>query len=144
MQNASAPTITNFRKPGRRLAALICATAALAVAVPAAASAEAPFGAATAPVSANFARPVAKVVGNQALVQLHCAGSHRGVCSGTVSVAAAGKRHEVPFSVLGGSSGSVAVPVSRHALDSGRAIAVARTVQAAGGFAQATEVLRLR
>lgn len=142
MQNAPAPTtITSFRKPGRRLAALVCATAALAVAAPAAASAEAPFGAATAPVSANFARPIAKVLGNQALVQLHCAGSHLGVCSGTVSVAAAGKRHEVPFSALGGTNTSVAVPVSRHAR---HAIAVARTAQAAGGFARATEVLSLR
>ncbi|HVY97631.1 MAG TPA: hypothetical protein VHA54_11785 [Solirubrobacterales bacterium] len=144
MQNASAPTTNSFRKPGRRLAALVCATAALAVAAPAAASAEAPFGAATAPVSANFARPVAKVVGNQALVQLHCAGSRLGVCSGTISVAAAGARHQVPFSVLGGTSDSVAVPVARGALDSGRGIAVARTAQPAGGFAQATEVLRLR
>lgn len=145
MQNAPAPTtLTNFRKPGRRLAALLCASAALAVAAPVAASAEAPFGAASAPVSANFARPVAKVVGNQALVQLHCAGSHLGVCSGTVSVAAAGKRHEVPFSAIGGTSTSVAVPVAHRALRRGRAIAVARTVQAAGGFARATEVLRLR
>ncbi len=144
MQNAPTPTITSFRKPGRRLAALVCATAALAVAAPAAASAEAPFGAATAPVTANFARPVAKVVGNQALVQLHCAGSHLGVCSGTVSLAAGGKRHQVPFSVLGGMSDVVAVPVSHGALDSGRGLAVARTAQAAGGFAQASEVLDLR
>ncbi len=144
MQNASAPKIISFRKPGRRLAALVCATAALAVAGPAAASAEAPFGAATAPVTANFARPVAKVVGNQALVQLHCAGSRLGVCSGTISVVAVGKRHQVPFSVMGGSNDIVAVPVSHGARKRGRGLAVARTAQAAGGFARSSEVLRLR
>jgi hypothetical protein len=144
VQNASAPKTISFRKPGRRLAALVCATAALAVAGPAAAGAEAPFGAATAPVTANFARPVAKLVGNQALVQLHCAGSRLGVCSGTVSVGIAGKRHQVPFSVIGGGNDVVAVPVARVAHRHGHGLAIARTAQAAGGFAQSSEVLRLR
>lgn len=129
-----------------RLGATLCAAALLATAaVPATAAAwSAPFDAPT-EMSLSFARDTARLVGPDALVLVKCTGSRIGICSGTVTLSAGGRKHKAPFSVTGGSSQSLAVPVgSSKALGSTAGLAVAKTAQASGGYVQNTDVLHFR
>jgi hypothetical protein len=121
-------------------AVVLCVATLLATAVPAG-SDPVPAGP---QLSLVFVRPTARVVGSQALILVRCLGSQRAVCSGTVSVSVAHRRHRAPFSVGGGSRESLAVPVgSRRAVGVlGRA--VASTAQPSGGYVRIRETLRLR
>ena len=95
--------------------------------------------------SLSFARRTARLVGPEALVLVECAGPKDGICSGTVTVSAGGHQHKTPFSLLGGSRQSLAVTVGpAKALSGTSGLAVARTLQAGGGFARSSEVLHFR
>jgi hypothetical protein len=123
------------------------AVALLVAAVPASGSAVAgwsPPGAGS-QMSLSFARSTAQIVGTQALVLVRCDGSRKGICNGTVTVSAGGRKHRAPFAVAGGSRQLLAVPVgSRKALGGTSGRAVARTVQPTGGYLRSGEMLRFR
>jgi hypothetical protein len=133
---------TRSNSPHRLRASAVAAVAALALALPAAASA----GGTALPGQGSlfFARASAKLAGDSALVPVRCAGTAEALCSGTISLSVHGHRTESPFSVTSGGERTVAVPVAGGDLAGARAVAVAKTSQVAGGFAEATEVLRLR
>ncbi|HET6571876.1 MAG TPA: hypothetical protein VFG58_10370 [Solirubrobacterales bacterium] len=96
-------------------------------------------------MSLVFVRPTARVVGSQALISVRCVGSRNAVCSGTVSISVAHRRHRAPFSVGGGSRQSLAVPVGpRRAVDGALGRAVANTAQPSGGYVRIREALRFR
>jgi hypothetical protein len=96
-------------------------------------------------MSLVFRGETAHLVGHTALLPVKCLGSGDGLCSGTVSVAFAGNRHRAPFSVPGGSTQDLTVPVGPVGQLHGRkAIAVARTAQAPSPFARSTAVIHFR
>ncbi len=124
------------------MGATLCAAALLATAAaPTTAGARSAFDAPS-QMSLSFARGSAQLLGRDALVQVRCAGSRNGTCNGTVILSTGGRKHKVPFAVVGGSSESLTVPVGSHHASS--ALAVAKTVQPAGGYARSSEVLRFR
>lgn len=133
---------TRSTSPRRIRATAVAALATLALALPAAAGA---VGTALpGQGSLFFARASAELAGDSALVPVRCAGTAEALCSGTISLSVHGHRTESPFSVTSGGERTVAVPVGGGDLAGARAIAVAKTSQAAAGFVEATEVLRLR
>lgn len=92
-----------------------------------------------------FARPSARIVGDQALILVRCEGPRQGICNGTVTVAARGHRHREPFSLAGGTRQSLAVKVgARRRLSGSRARAIASTAQSDGGYVRSRETLRFR
>ncbi len=96
-------------------------------------------------MSLSFRSETARLVGPDALVLVKCIGSQNGICSGTVTLAARGQKHRVPFSVVGGSSLSLTVPVgSSKGLGATSGLAVAKTTQPSGGFARSSEVLHFK
>lgn len=128
-----------------RLTATLCAVALLASAIPAMAAARSTVFEAPAEMSLYFARGTARLVGPDALILVKCTGSQDGICSGTVTLSAAGHKHKVPFSVVGGSSQSLTVPVGLSKDLSGTSgLAVARTAQPSGGSARSSEVLHFQ
>lgn len=122
---------------------LLATTCALAIlAFPGAA------GAATGPVPSSesslaFASENAHLVGSQALVLVKCLGSQSSTCNGTLTLRTSGNRHKVPFSVIGGTSQSLTVPLGGDSAAK-RAVAVAETAQGSGGYVRSSEVLHLR
>jgi hypothetical protein len=122
---------------------LLAATCALAIlAVPGIA------GAAIGPVPASesslaFGSERAHLVGSQVLVLVKCLGSQGSTCNGTLTLITSGNRHKVPFSVIGGTSQSLTVPLGADST-ARRAVAVAETAQASGGYVRSSEVLHLR
>jgi hypothetical protein len=128
-----------------RLGATLCAAALLATAVPAIAAAGSTPFAAAAEMSLSFASQSAPLVGPEALVRVRCTGPQDGICSGTVTLSAGGRKHKVPFSVVGGSGQSLTVPVgSSRALGASSGLAVAKTLQPSGGYVRDSEVLHFR
>ncbi len=129
----------------RLWAPALCVAALLASAVPAGSAAgSSPFDGGS-PMSLVFMRPTARVVGSEALVSVKCVGSRNAVCSGTVSIAVAHRRHQTPFSVSGGSRQSLAVPVGpRRTVGNTLGRAVANTAQPSGGYVRIREALRFR
>lgn len=124
-----------------RFGATLCALLLLPTAIPAIAVASTPFDAPS-EMNLSFASESARLVGHEALVLVRCTGSRNGICSGTVTVSARGRKHKVPFSVVGGSIQSLTVPVgSSRALGATSGLAVARTVQPSGGYVRSSEVL---
>lgn len=95
-------------------------------------------------LSLAFNSESAHLVGSQALVLVKCLGSRASTCNGTLTLSTAGNRHRVPFSVIGGTSEDLAVPLGSDASSARRAVAVARTVQASGRYVRSSEVIRLR
>lgn len=92
-----------------------------------------------------FTKGSARIVGSEALVPVRCEGPQAGICTGTAVFKVAGKKREFPFAVTGGTRSSLAVTLGRaEGLRGKRAVALARTVQQGGGYANAREVLRLR
>lgn len=116
----------------------------------------APAGAATAApgtgseeMSLEFTRSTARVVGSGALVFVKCTGPSSGLCTGTVALRLGAKSHKAPFSVVGGASQNVVVPLGsdREAFDRAggkTALAVASTAQALGSYVETTGVLHLK
>ena len=125
----------------KKLGLLFCALVAIAaIALPVSASAAPSFPATG---SLYFSKATAKVVGGTALVPVECIGAKGSICSGELSLDAGGTTSEAPFSVSSGGKRVVSIPVSGSASGSS-AVATAQTVQSYGGYATATEVLRLR
>lgn len=113
------------------------------IAAPAAAEGSPPEGAAEATLV--FKAGSARLVGASALVKVRCLGPRSGLCNGTVTLSVAKRRNEVPFSVGGGNSQSIAVPVGPAGrLDGMIAVAVAKTAQPFGGSRTSARRLRLR
>lgn len=127
------------------LGVTLCAAALLATAIPASAAAQStPFDTPS-EMSLSFAGRTARLVGPDALVLVKCTGSHNGICSGTVTLSAGGKKHKVPFSVVGGNRQSLTVPVGlSKALGATSGLAVAKTVQPSGGYVRNSEVLHFQ
>ena len=78
-----------------------------------------------------------------ARVPVQCVGTKGSICSGELSIEAGGSTSEAPFSVTSGGRRIVSIPVS-DATTGSSVVAVAKTAQGYGGYATATEVLRLR
>jgi hypothetical protein len=141
MNAAPARPMESSQKRRRRLGAMLCAAALLAAAVPAIAAGSTVFDTPS-QMSLSFSRGSARLLGRDALVPVRCAGSRSGTCNGTVTLSAGGRKHEVPFAVVGGSGENLTVPIGSHHAAS--ALAVAKTVQPAGGYVRSSEVLRFR
>ena len=134
-----------------RLATLAtAATLLLALALPAAASAESATEFVSGPrMTLVFAGDTARETGAGAVVSVKCQGPRSGVCAGTLSLDLGEGIHKVPFSVMGGHRQSVVVPLGSDASvssESGprRAFAVASTMQPLGPCAQSEHVLRIK
>ena len=128
-------------KCSKKLGMLSCAVAAAAsIALPVSAAAAPSFPASG---SLFFSKASAKLVGDTALVPVQCVGVKGSICSGELSIEAGGATSEALFSVTGGGRRIVSIPVSGAASGSS-VVATAKTVQSYGGYATATEVLRLR
>lgn len=126
---------------------VICAAALLlATVAPAAiASADPVLPGVRSETSLVFTAETARLVGSTALVPVKCLGPREESCTGTVTLTANGRKHKAPFSVIGGTSQSLAVPVgSGRGLTERRAVAVARTLQPLGDYARSSGVLRFR
>jgi len=95
-------------------------------------------------LSLAFPSEKAHLVGSQALVFVKCLGSQANTCNGTLTLTTSGNKHKVPFSVIGGTSQNLTVPLGSDADTAKRAVAVARTAQGSGGYARSSEVLHLR
>jgi hypothetical protein len=136
-------TIGPAKKVKATVVALLCG-AALIGAVPAAASA-APVPGSEGAMNLEFARDTVRTVGPGALVFVKCSGPESGLCSGTVTLTVAGAKHKVAFSVSGGSSQNLVVPLGSDKVASGTAaVAQSSTAQPIGAFSQSTEVLHFR
>jgi hypothetical protein len=147
MSRQGERSIGKAKKAKATLVAMICG-AALIAAVPAVASAapnyggEAPGGG---QMNLEFARATVRTVGPGALVFVKCTGADTGLCTGTVTLTVAGAKHKVPFSVSGGVSQALVVPLGSDTPGSGAtAVGTASTAQPIGAFAQSTEVLHFR
>ena len=125
------------------LVALLCGTALIG-AVPAGALAD-PGAAPEGGMNLEFARDTVRTVGPGALVFVKCTGSEDGICTGILTLSVAGTKHKVPFSVRGGVSQNVVVPLDSEAVGNGtKALGTASTAQPIGAYAQSTEVLRFK
>ncbi len=128
---------------GLLVAALLPGFVAYAtVAGTAAASTQIPGGAAT---RLSIASSDAHLLGREALIPVECEGPRETLCSGTLSVSDGGQTRSAPFSLYAGSHQRLAVAVGSNFASSGdAAVAVARTAQSYGGFAQSRAVIRFR
>jgi hypothetical protein len=144
-------TPSKVEKAKATVVALICG-AALIAAVPAVAAAATNYGpsyggAAPSAGATNleFARSTVRTVGPGALVYVKCTGTETGLCTGTVTLSIAGSNHKVPFSVSGGVTEALVVPLGSDNPGHGTtALATASTAQTLGAYAQSTEVLHFK
>jgi hypothetical protein len=143
---------------------LLASLAALAVAAPGAAAATgdvtpAPSDSASstsdlpaeaakpAAMSLMFTRHRASLVGPRALVYVKCTGSASHACEGTLALRGAGGAHKVPFTIDRGESQVLVVPLGSDGDSlggSGRARAVASTLQLSGSTVRTSSVLRVQ
>jgi hypothetical protein len=136
----------------------LLAALALALSGAAAAAAEAPpateSGAAATteevapapPMSVEFPRRHASLVGPRALVFVKCSGLVAQTCEGTLVLNGLGGAHKVPYSIDRGERQILAVPLGDENADvdpGRRAQVVARTLQLAGGMVRTSSVLRI-
>jgi hypothetical protein len=127
-----------------RFLGVLCGATCLLVGSGTAALAQ-PSVPAAGPTNLSIASERAHLVGPEALILVRCEGPRTALCNGTLSVSLAGKVRREPFSVFAGSRQSVDVSLGRGLARRARtAVAVARTVQAAGGSAQSRAVLHFR
>ncbi|MGV1047767.1 MAG: hypothetical protein ACOYD4_04475 [Solirubrobacterales bacterium] len=131
------------------LAGLVCSLALLSGSASASAAAPEATAGDGSEMSLEFTRSTARVLGSGALVFVKCSGAGSGLCTGTVALRLGGSSHKVPFSVVGGASQSLVVPLGsdKKAFDraSGKtALAVASTAQPLGDYVETTGVLHLR
>jgi hypothetical protein len=139
MHRPAAPH--SFRHKARSgLLAGICALAVLTVPSPAGAETTAVSPSET---SITFPSARARVVGSNAVVLVKCETAESGTCSGTLTLTVAGKKHKVPFAVIGGSTQNLAIPLG-DSCRAKRAFAVAQTAQETGAYVRSSETLRLR
>jgi hypothetical protein len=119
---------------------LLAATWALAIIALPGAAAATPTP--SSELSLAFPSESAHLAGSQALVLVKCLGSEASTCSGTLTLRTGGNKHKVPFSVSGGTSQNLTVPLGGDS-SAKRAVAIARTAQAGGGYVRSSEVLHL-
>jgi hypothetical protein len=93
-------------------------------------------------MSLAFVSETAHRVGSQALLLVECDGPRTGTCVGTVTLSVAGQKQKVPFSIFGGSSQSLTVPLGTAPRSARRGLAVARTLQMDGRVSRASAVMR--
>lgn len=137
-------TIGPAKKVKATVVALLCGTALIG-AVPAAASAEPGVPGSEGAMNLEFARDTVRTVGPGALVFVKCSGPQGGLCSGTVTLTIGAAKHKVAFSVSGGSSQNLVVPLGSDKVASGTAaVAQSSTAQPIGAFSQSTEVLHFK
>lgn len=98
-----------------------------------------------APMSLEFPRRHASLVGARALVFVRCGGIVAQTCEGTLVLNGFGGAHKVPYSIERGERQALAVPLGDgDAVDRGsRARVVARTLQLSGGTVRTSSVLRV-
>jgi hypothetical protein len=132
-----------FARLRARLAPLGALYALALLAIPGAAGAVAGPPSAS-ELSLTFPSGKAQLTGSQALILVKCLGSKTGACNGTLTLTTSGNKHKVPFSVIGGTSQALTVPLGSDARAAKRAVAVARTAQASGAYIRSSEVLHLR
>jgi hypothetical protein len=102
----------------------------------------APPGAGT---NLSISGEAARLVGSEALIAVECEGPREAFCSGTLTVHKGRATRRAPYSVLAGSHQSLSVTVGRGFAGSGQAaVAVARTAESAGGYAESRAVIRFR
>lgn len=131
------------------LALLLSAASAAAAEVPpaaesgaSAASEEAP----SAPMSVEFPRRHASLVGPRALVFVKCSGLVSQMCEGTLVLKGVRGAHKVPYSIERGEQQALAVPLGAEntEVDPGcKARVVARTLQLTGAMVRTSSVLRI-
>ncbi len=137
-------TIGPAKKVKATVVALLCGTALIG-AVPAAASAAPGVPGTEGAMNLEFARSTVRTVGPGALVFVRCRGPEGGLCSGTVPLTIGAAQHKVAFSVSGGSSQNLVVPLGSEKVASGTtAVAQSSTAQPIGAFSQSTEVLHFK
>ncbi|HEX5990722.1 MAG TPA: hypothetical protein VFY75_10990 [Solirubrobacterales bacterium] len=91
----------------------------------------------------TFPSDEAHVEGSRASFWVECSASDASSCSGTLTLTANGKKHNVPFSVLAGTHQSLSVRLGARSTAK-RFVAVARTAQDGGGYVRSWGVLELR
>jgi uncharacterized membrane protein len=102
-------------------------------------------GAAGAASSAELTFPSdeAHIEGSRASFWVECSGSTGSTCNGTVTLSTNGRKHKLPFSVVGGTHQSLSVQLGPHSTAK-RVVAVARTAQETGGYVRSWGLLELR
>jgi hypothetical protein len=133
------------------LALLLLALSAAAVA-----AAEAPLGeeaaagAATeeaepAPMSVDFPRRRATLIGARALVFVRCSGLAAQTCEGTLVLKGPGGSHKVPYAIDRGEQRPLVVPLGQETsvAPGAKARVVARTLQLSGSTVRTSTLLRV-
>lgn len=91
----------------------------------------------------TFPSDEAHVAGARASFWVECSASEASTCSGTVTLTANGKKHNVPFAVVAGTRQNLSVRVGTGSTTK-RVIAVAKTAQADGRYVRTWGLLELR
>ncbi len=119
---------------------LLAAVSALAIlAAPGADGAVAGY---TSSSELTFPSEEAHIEGSRASFWVECSGSE-GTCNGTLTLTTNGKKHNVPFSVVGGTHQNLSVRVGAHSTTK-RVVVVAKTAQESGGYVRSWGLLELR
>ena len=98
------------------------------------------------PMSVEFTRKRATLVGPRALVSVRCSGLASYTCEGTLVLKGVGGAHKVPYSIERGEKRILAVPLGDEEteVDPGcKAKVVARTLQLSGGTVRTSSVLQI-
>jgi hypothetical protein len=98
------------------------------------------------PMSVEFTRDRASLVGPRALVSVRCSGLAAYACEGTLVLKGVGGAHKVPYSIERGERQILVVPLGDEdtEVDPGcKARVVARTLQLTGGTVRTSGVLRI-
>ncbi|HEY0277912.1 MAG TPA: hypothetical protein VGC32_06555 [Solirubrobacterales bacterium] len=118
----------------------VLAVAACA-ALPAAASAAPPSASTSLVFTTGTARPAAGLLA----VPVRCLGESTGFCSGVLTLTSGSRKASIPFSVKGGSTESIYVPLRLEGTRrASKVTAVAATAQPLGPPDSVTEVLSVR
>jgi hypothetical protein len=102
--------------------------------------------AAPAPMSVEFTRRRASLIGSRALVFVRCGGVVAETCEGTLVLNGLGGAHKVPYMIDRGETQPLAVPIGDGVtVDRGsRARVIARTLQLTGGTIRTSSILRVK
>jgi hypothetical protein len=136
--------------PPLAVAALLFPSAPAAMAAAEAPSSEAGTAAEATeptPMSVEFTRRHASVVGSRAVVFVRCTGTAAATCDGTLALRGIRGSHKVPYSIEVGEEQALAVPLgdqSGSVPRGGKAHAVSRTLQLSGSTVRTSRVLRVR
>lgn len=100
-------------------------------------------------MTVSFPRPIARIAGPGALVQVRCTGSSAARCIGTLALIAGGSVHKAPFSISKGRRQYVVVPLGDdlprlEGPGPARAIATASTIQVGGAAVSTKRALKLK